>query len=242
MSKLTLYDLPSKGHCRCWSLNPWKTRLALNFKNIDYKTEWIEYPDIASRLSPHVPPNPKTDSPSWAAYTIPAVQFPDSTYMMESQAIAQRLEKDHPTPSLHLDSPLLPKVQALLPKILPPLGGLWQPAVPASLLNPSSKEYFERTRHERLGKPLAQIAQEFGGEEAWMAAIPELKELGALLKAEGGPFVTGKTPSYADFVILGWLQFFKTIDVKLYERVVSIEPAFGTLYDASKQWLERDDH
>jgi len=48
--------------------------------------------------------------------------------------------------------------------------------------------------------------------------------------------------SYADFVILGWLQFFKTIDMKLYERVVSIEPAFGTLYDASKQWLERDDH
>jgi len=64
-------------------------------------------------------------------------------------------------------------------------------------LNPSSKEYFERTRHERLGKPLAQIAQESGGEEAWMAAIPELKELGALLKAEGGPFVMGKTRMFS---------------------------------------------
>ncbi|TVY25310.1 hypothetical protein LHYA1_G005422 [Lachnellula hyalina] len=64
MSKLTLYDLPSKGHCRCWSLNPWKTRLALNFKNIDYKTEWIEYPDIASRLSPQsVPPTSTPQSP-----------------------------------------------------------------------------------------------------------------------------------------------------------------------------------
>ncbi|TVY31332.1 Glutathione S-transferase-like protein [Lachnellula subtilissima] len=149
---------------------------------------------------------------------------------MESQAIAQRLEK---RPSHSIPTPRLPA---------PPKRGLWQPAVPANLLNPSSKEYFERTRHERLGKPLAQLAQESGGEEAWMAAMPEMKELGALLKAEGGPFVMGKTPSYADFVIVGWLQFFKTIDVKLYERVVSIEPAFGTLYDASKQWLERDDH
>jgi hypothetical protein len=48
--------------------------------------------------------------------------------------------------------------------------------------------------------------------------------------------------SYADFVIVGWLQFFKIIDEKLYRRVVEIEPAFGTLYDASKQWLERDGH
>ncbi|TVY36989.1 Glutathione S-transferase-like protein [Lachnellula occidentalis] len=221
MSKLTLYDLPSKGRCSCWSLNPWKTRLALNFKNIDYKTEWTEYPDIASRLSPHFPTAPI----SWNPKPSPSVS-----------------KKDHPTPPLHLDSPLLPKVQALLPKIMPPLSPVWQPAVPTNLLNPASKEFFERTRAERLGKPLAQIAQESGGEEAWMAALPGIKELGALVKAEGGPFVMGKTPSYADFVIVGWLRFFKVIDEKLYERVVSIEPAFGTLYDASKQWLERDDH
>lgn len=180
---------------------------------------------------------------------------------MESQAIAERLEKDYPTPSLHLDCPFLPKVQALLPEILKPLGGLWQPAVPNNLLNPSSKEYFERTRAERLGKSLTQFAQESGGEEAWVAALPKLKELGGLLKGKGGPFVLGKTrmfsssylvgrkvtdrwtlAAYADFVIVGWLQFFKAIDEKLFERVVSVEPAFGTLYDASKQWVERDDH
>lgn len=27
----------------------------------------------------------------------------------------------------------------------------------------------------------------------------------------------------------------------LYDRVVSIEPAFGLLYNASQAWLERDD-
>jgi hypothetical protein len=48
--------------------------------------------------------------------------------------------------------------------------------------------------------------------------------------------------SYADFVVVGLLQFWKTIDEKIYERVIDIEPSLGKLYDASKQWLERDAH
>jgi hypothetical protein len=69
MSQYILYDLPSKGRCACWSLNPWKgrfvrkckkihlpilyiARLALNFKGVDYKTIWLEYPDVAPTLSP----------------------------------------------------------------------------------------------------------------------------------------------------------------------------------------------
>lgn len=50
MAKVTLYDLPSKNPCRTWSLNPWKTRLLLNYKEIEYDTEWIEYPDIAPKF------------------------------------------------------------------------------------------------------------------------------------------------------------------------------------------------
>ncbi|KAK9760708.1 hypothetical protein K7432_014983, partial [Basidiobolus ranarum] len=30
----------------CSSPNPWKARLALNFKNIDYSTTWVPLPDI----------------------------------------------------------------------------------------------------------------------------------------------------------------------------------------------------
>jgi hypothetical protein len=40
---------------------------------------------------------------------------------------------------------------------------------------------------------------------------------------------------------VGWLRFYKVIE-DLFKRVVAIEPALGKLYDASKQWLERDDH
>jgi len=41
---------------------------------------------------------------------------------------------------------------------------------------------------------------------------------------------------------VGLLHFWKVIDEKIYERAVEIEPALGKIYDASKQWLERDAH
>jgi hypothetical protein len=48
-SQTILYDLPSKQGT-AWSLNPWKTRLILNFKGIDYKTEWVEFPDVEPKM------------------------------------------------------------------------------------------------------------------------------------------------------------------------------------------------
>lgn len=49
--------------------------------------------------------------------------------------------------------------------------------------------------------------------------------------------------SYADLVVLGWLQFYRCIDKeRLFDKAVKIEPALGTLYEAGKQWLKRDDH
>ncbi|TVY83084.1 Glutathione S-transferase-like protein [Lachnellula suecica] len=242
MSKLILYDLPSKGRCTCWSLNPWKIRMALNFKGLDYQTDWIEYPDIVNRLSPHVPPNPPDDSPGYTKYSIPAMQFPDGSYVMESKSIAARLEKEHPTPSMHLDSPLIEKVEKLIPPVAKALIGELMPKVPTNVLNPTSKEYFERTRAERLGKPLDEFGKAMGGEEAWENAKPELKALGEAVEENGGPFVMGSTPSYADFVVVGLLQFYKVIDEKMFQRVVEIEPVLGKLYDASKPWLERDGH
>ena len=51
------------------------------------------------------------------------------------------------------------------------------------------------------------------------------------------------TASYADMVVLGWLQFYRRIDEeRLFNRVVRLEPALGRLYEAGKQWLKRDDY
>lgn len=50
MAKVTLYDLPSRDPCSTWSMNPWKTRLLLNYKKIEYNTEWVEYPNVAPKV------------------------------------------------------------------------------------------------------------------------------------------------------------------------------------------------
>lgn len=134
----------------------------------------------------------KPNSPPAKPFTIPTVRFPSGDYVMESKAIATRLEKDYPSPSLHLDSLVLKEVEELLPKFMMPLRALCVPAVP-SLLNERSVEYFERTRAEALGKTLQEYAKTDGGEKAWIEALPGLNSLGELIKKEGGPYVMGKT-------------------------------------------------
>jgi len=237
--KTLLYDLPSKDPCASWSVNSWKARLALNFKNIPYETKWIEYPDIAPTFKSFgIPPGNGV-----YAYTVPTVRLPDLSYVSDSRAIATVLEERFPAPSfpsLHLDSPLLTQIEELIPKIHMALQPEWQPYVAPSLLTPRSKEYFERTRGEAKGMSLEQFAKEKGGEHNWVEATPKLKQVGALLREKGGPFVLGSTASYADFIIVSLLHMFKKIDQKLFDKTVGIEPALGELYEASKPWLEND--
>ena len=54
---------------------------------------------------------------------------------------------------------------------------------------------------------LSQLEKEKGGEGAWKAAEPKWKELGTLLKAEGGPFFMGKTGKHVGslfFLQIAW--------------------------------------
>ncbi|RDL36431.1 uncharacterized protein BP5553_05783 [Venustampulla echinocandica] len=240
-SKLTLFDIPSKGRRACWSLNPWKTRMTLNFKNIDYQTQWVEYPDIEPTLSPNVPPNPPSSGAP--AYTIPAVQFPDSSYLMDSKPIAYHLESLYPSPHLHLESPSLSQVEAIISELMTALAPESMPRAPLNILNDCSAEYFQRKREEKLGMTFEKFVAAKGGEKAWEAAMPAITQLGEVLKKEEGPFVLGTTPSYADFVIAGFLQMLKWMEEKaMFERFLKIEPALGKLYEACGKWLERDDH
>lgn len=174
---------------------------------------------------------------------------------MDSKSIAHALEEEFPQPSLHLDSPILPQVEQVLLRAFQALAPDFLPEVPKRLLNPPSAEYFARTRAVRFGESLEEVQKNKGGQAAWDAAEPHLLQLAALLKEAGGPFFMGDTGaekkdlpremltdpevSYADFYIVGFLQFAKRLG-KL-ERAFSYDSAFRNLYEASAKWLERDD-
>ncbi len=163
-------------------------RLFLNVKGIPYETQWIEYPDIAPTFKSFgIPPNAEG-----TPYTVPTIRIGDK-YIMDSREIADELEKQHPSPSLHLDSAILPKVQKIIIEGMGSLRGVIMPKIPHTLLNEASVPYWNETRSKRFGMPLPQFEKEQGGDEAWEKVAPAMKELGALLEVEGGPFLLGKT-------------------------------------------------
>jgi hypothetical protein len=113
---------------------------------------------------------------------------------MESKVIAKALDMRFPEPSLHLNSPMLARVEAQMPKVWVPLIPLLINALPSRLLNPSSKTYYEDNRSTREGMALDQLEKERGGpngEISYKAAMEPLKELDGLLNETDGPFVLG---------------------------------------------------
>ncbi|KAL8663141.1 MAG: hypothetical protein Q9168_008142 [Polycauliona sp. 1 TL-2023] len=232
---ITLFDLPSKPPNKSWSFNPWKARLVLNYKSIPYKTSWLDFPDIAPRLKTFgIPHNFKG-----TAYTVPTIRLPSSQadsskdeYIMDSKAIANALEAKYPDRPLHFDASQVAKAEDLWGQMFKGLRGILGPKVMENILTKAGQEYISK-KSQLEGAPV--------GDEAWEGVRPLLEGMGALLKEKDGPFIMGDTVSYADFVLVSGLHFAKRADEDVFQRWVKMEPACGKLYDASKQWFERDD-
>ncbi|KAL6837324.1 hypothetical protein V8C40DRAFT_229708 [Trichoderma camerunense] len=240
--EITLFDLPSKEPCASWSLNPWKTRFLLNYKGLEYKTEWLNYPEIAPRIRPHLPPNE-----TGRAYSIPTIQFPDGTYVMESRKIAEAIEQRHPSPPVYLDDPTVQKIERLVFKSIKPLYPLLMYKISQVILTEKSYDYWVGQYTREYGMTLDEYERQFGGEKAWAAAQPAMSELTATLKEKQaeGPFFLGKEVSYADFVWLGGLIFVKRTDEKLYQELLDRtgdRAAHERLFEACAPWMKRDDY
>lgn len=247
----------------CIVIHVWQltaiARMVLNYKNIDYKTEWVEYPDLEpyfkslcispphlltslySQLFSGIPANDPKAPGYFAPYSSPAVKYPDGTFGMDSWPIAHELEKRFPSPSLHLDDPIVVQVRDSISKLMMPLIGHLLPKVPVVLLNPKSAEYFDRTREVSFGKPLPELEKEKATEQAWKDVEGPAKMFGDLLRKNSGPFFLGETVSYADFIFLGFLQMAKRLNSGLFERVLGLDQAFPKIFKASKKWLEKED-
>lgn len=71
---ITFYDIASAPPLKTFAPNPWKTRLALNFKGIPYQTKWVQVLDIRSlREELGVPAN-RTLPDGSPLHTLPMIQ------------------------------------------------------------------------------------------------------------------------------------------------------------------------
>lgn len=235
--KIVFFDLASKDGNKCWTLNPWKTRLVLNFKGVDYETEFLEYTDLEPRLGPHVP---------GSTYTIPTIQYTDGKYIMDSKAIVQAIEKGTPEPSLHLDSPYLAKVEEILEKITTALQPIYIPTVPKRFLNDASIPYWYRTREAKFGMKLDEFEKTKGGDLSWNQAEPLLKQITELLKENpDGPYFSGKTVTYADFIWAGCLIFWQRLGDDLFSELLKRTgdgKVHTDLLKAVEPWSKRDNY
>lgn len=98
-STIVFYDIamrPPVEENSC-AVNPWKTRLALNFKGVPYTTSWVPLPDISKvRSKLKVPPCRKFADGS-DFYTLPIIEDPTTGSLVgDSFDIAVYLQKTYP--------------------------------------------------------------------------------------------------------------------------------------------------
>ncbi|KAF4576801.1 GST N-terminal domain-containing protein [Pleurotus pulmonarius] len=239
-NEIVLYDLACTKNT-CFSPVVWGIRLMLNYKQIPYKTIFLEFPDIEPTLknlglASH-------DSTSKLKYTVPTIHHVrTNTYIMDSSRIAQFLEATYPDPPVALSSELGREIQAKARAAISPAFRTSLMPREINILSPRSQEYFRRTREAWLGHPLEDLLLPGKEEQAWEAVADAMRAVGELMlthKAEG-PFVLGASPSYTDFFITGSLQTAREVDEAVFQRCIKY-PGFEEVYEGCLPYMKKRD-
>lgn len=222
---LIFYDIPSATF-KSWSPNTLKTRLCLNYRGLQYKTEWLEYPDIA-RISKEKGMLHTTMLQGQPLYTLPAIlDAPDDgsrppVALAESLEIAKYLDSAYPDEAKRLVPSGAEAEQfqrdfaiAVRSWVIAPLSHILFPRA-GHLLGPTSKEYYDRVKAIQYFNKnnLSEVkVTEEEEEKMWAASRDGWTRLDGEYYAktdDQGPWLLGDKPSFGDFVVLAALVFFK---------------------------------
>lgn len=251
----------------CCSPNPWKSRLALNFKGVEYSTSWVALPDVARvRSSLKVPACRKfVDGSDF--FTLPIIEDPSTnTTLGDSFDIAVYLQNTYPDSGAgNLFPPQTLDYTFSHDPILVPLSECGESEFPDyAKFNMNVDAAF--STHAQLaveGFPFDPATAETSkaefarraGVTSWddftLAGEARVKVkgsfrdmLGGLAKLfqkdTSGPFVLGKKASYADFIVGAWLRMMcATLPESEWEEVRSWhEGIFAQLHDALEVYAD----
>ncbi|KAI6084551.1 hypothetical protein F4821DRAFT_242488 [Hypoxylon rubiginosum] len=215
------------------AVNPWKARLALNFKSVAYKTTWVPLPDIEKVRRSLGVPACRTLADGSDYFTLPILVDPSTNSKLgDSFDIAVYLQKTYPDsgagnlfPPQEIDY----TYDQDLPAWAPPLSKRKEEGAPFDEYSKFNM-YIDRAFSAHVGlmgsnMPLDSQASKDelvrrAGVKAWedFEVKGEAREqmieslrlmLGDLAKLFSkdttGPFVLGKQASYADLIVGGWL-------------------------------------
>jgi glutathione S-transferase len=265
---IVFYDIAARPPVEenCFSPNPWKTRLALNFKGVPYSTSWVALPDIAKvRESLKVPACRKfADGKDF--YTLPIIEDPATGSLVgDSFDIALYLQKTYPNSGGNLFPPQTLDFDFKHPYILVPLSECrdsefpeyakfnmnidaaftahTQLAVQGMPFDPATEELSKAEFVRRAGvTKWDDFALDSEAREKLMESFREM--LGGLAKLfsrdASGPFLLGTTVSYADMMVGAWLRMmYATIPEDEWKQVTTWHDGiFGQLHDALNAYAD----
>ncbi|KAF9054898.1 hypothetical protein BJ165DRAFT_1441184 [Panaeolus papilionaceus] len=214
---IIFYDIPSNRPNVPWSPNTWKTRFALNYKGIPYKTEWVEFPDIQKLyIDLNIPAFEKKSDGS-PYYSLPAIWDQDTgVKLSDSFEILKYLEKQYPNKPTLFPGNTQGLQTAFEGAYKGQLDALWEFILPAvsPALNPPSEEYFTRTRSVSFGKPLAEVVPKGADRKAkWAKYKAGLDAVDGWYKVTDnvGPWLMGDKLSSSDLLVGGFTIWLKVL-------------------------------
>ncbi|KAI7857628.1 hypothetical protein BDC45DRAFT_500269 [Circinella umbellata] len=226
---IILYDVELTTPNEIWSPNTCKTRFALNYKGIPYKTVWLKFPEIGKKI-PEITKNE-------ACHTVPIIidVRNGNKVVHESWKIANYLEEAYPdTPSLfhgnigahffiheYCTRRLLPKIFKLsVLKVAEKAG--------------EHQQWFIQTREKAFKTSLDKFV---GDQSIHAKAITEnLVAPGRVLKHY--PYLTGTQVGWADICLASYITFLRVMRPDQFQALIVNDKKAGTDF---VEWLKRMD-
>ncbi|RAK84049.1 glutathione S-transferas-like protein [Aspergillus costaricaensis CBS 115574] len=267
---MTYYDIamrpPVTGNAA--AVNPWKARLALNFKNAPYSTTWVKLPEVSKvRRSLNLPACRKFADGS-DFYTLPILSDPTTNSLIgDSFDIAVYLQKTYPAsgdgdlfPPQTLDYELKEDLKVLVPLSerndteyadYARFNNNVDAAFSVHTLlmvqkMPFDPETAEESKAEFVRRAGFKSWDDFAldGEKREQVLSSFRDMLGDLARMfdrdTSGPFLLGQRPSHADFIVGGWLRMSRvTLPSTEWEQLRGWHGGvFGRLHDALDVYAE----
>ncbi|KLO18018.1 hypothetical protein SCHPADRAFT_820382 [Schizopora paradoxa] len=211
---ITLYDIPAAVPGKTLSPNVFKTRLALAYKGLSFKTEWLELSEIETKMREIGADPTSTWEDGRPLYTLPVIRdHTTGRIVSDSTKIAFYLDDVYPDrPPLfpfHARAPIMMVNEFFAPTAMLPGGDMFSHGA-FKRFAPPSIEYIRRTRGEEFLTRVRSFSAE-EQERRWPAVREGFSKVAKMLDANGNGedkiFFYGDKPSFADFIVIGYLHY-----------------------------------
>jgi glutathione S-transferase len=267
---IVFYDIAMRPPVEetCCSPNPWKARLALNFKGVPYSTTWVALPDVKKVREGLQVPACRKFADGTDFYTLPIIEDRAAGALVgDSYDIAAHLQATYPDAGAgDLFPPQAIDYTFDMPVLIPLSDHTGKPFPEYARFNSHVDAAFSAhvvlTLQEFPFDPAtadeskAEFVRRAGGRR-WedFAVVGEAREgvlssfrdmLGGLakpfLRDPGGPFLLGATASYGDLIVGGWLRMMRAaLPASEWAQVRSWHGGvFGRLHDALEVYAKVD--